>query len=52
MDVFDPINAGIGDGPRFAEGERMRYEELSTGHAAMIGAPREAAELLLNQLAL
>ncbi len=52
MDAFDPINAGIGDGLRFPEGERMRSAELSTGHDAMISAPREVAGLLLNQLAL
>ena len=48
--------ACIGDqprgGPRFPEGEGMRYEELNTRHDAMITAPREVAELLLNQLAL
>ena len=42
----------IGDKPRGGEkpsaAERMRYEELSTGHDAMVTAPHELAQLLLE----
>jgi len=43
--------ACIGDkapGERFPEGEGMTYFELGTGHDAMITAPRELAQLLLQ----